>query len=287
MSRSSRRGLLALVVALALGATGCRDTAKVDVDRATSSVGFLAETVDRDVAEVRTGLPAGAAVVAAIWKSQPELAADPGALRGALLDARAKVQDLRIAKATFFALSDPGFVVLRNDQEQDRMAGRPLLGAFPALTTARTSYVEALGSLPEASGVREGRPDAQWVAGSPVSVDGSVRGIYLAGWSLSAYAYRLEFALRGKLRSELLERPTDNEPLVYVLLITGSGVYGAPVSPEVSREEVARRGVLGRLTGDAVAAEHFEISGRGFGLAARRVPALGPDVAVAVLHSET
>ena len=113
---------------------------------------------------------------------------DAAAAREALLKTRDKVQDLRVAKATFFALTDPNAIVLRNDQEQDLMATKPLLPFYPELRRALTGkYVEGRGSMPEAAGVR-GRADGQWVAAQPVMVEGRVRALYVAGWSWSAYA---------------------------------------------------------------------------------------------------
>src|SRR5207342_3512514 len=97
--------------------------------------------------------PAGAEILGKEWKSNPTLASDLKAVRDALESTRRKVQDLRVAKCTFFALTDAEGTVLRNDQEQDRMAGRPLFASFPALPGAKARYLETTGSMPEASSV--------------------------------------------------------------------------------------------------------------------------------------
>ena len=44
---------------------------------------------------------------------------------------------------------------------------------------------------------------------------------------------------------------------------------------------------MGRASGEAVVDAAQEIEGRDFGLALKRVPALGADVAIAVVRSET
>jgi hypothetical protein len=203
-------------------------------------------------------------------------------VRDGLERAREKVQDLRVAKSTFFALVDPDGTVLRNDREQDLMAGKSMFAAFPELKKAAAgSYVETRGSMPEASEVK-GRPDAQWIAAQPIAVDGSVKGLYVTGWSWSAYAYRLENSVRGAARDE-----GAKEPLLYVYVVVENDVYGAPISPEINAQKIAEQKPLDKIQGDAPFTAELEITGRDFGLVVRAAPALGPKVGVAVLRSET
>lgn len=248
---------------------------------------FLAETVQKDVEEVRKGLPSGADVLGAALKGDATILTDPKSASHALEEARRKVQDLRIAKSTFFALADTNGVVIRNDQEQDRMVGRSLFASFPALGESKTRYVETSGSMPEASGVRAPRLDGQWVAAAPVRVDGEAKGVYATGWSWSAYAYRLEFALRGRIRSELMGKTGEKEPLVYVYVVVGKAAYGAPVSPEVNMKAIADLDPLAHAKGDEVFSTTVDVTGRAFGLAVKRAGDAGQDVGVAVLRSET
>ncbi len=265
----------------------CKDTTKISKEKATEHVGFLAETVKKDIEEVRKGLPSGADVLASMLKSDATVLSDPKAASHALEEARRKVQDLRIAKSTFFALLDANGLVIRNDQEQDRMAGHSLFASFPALAESKARYLETSGSMPEASGVRAPRPDGQWVAAAPVRIDGETKAVYATGWSWSAYAYRLEFALRGRIRSELMGKTGEKEPLVYVYIVVDKAAYGAPVSPEVNMKTVADLDPLSHAKADEVFSQTVEVTGRGFGLAVKRVSDAGPDVAVAVLRSET
>lgn len=281
-----RARLLPLALALAC-AIACKDTTKISLEKASSHVGFLVETIKKDVEEVRSGLPAGAAALGAAWKADAAIGSDAKATQRALENARRTVQDLRVAKSTFFALADVNGVVIRNDQEQDRMAGHGLFESFPALAGAKSGYLETAGSMPEAAGVRAPRPDGQWVAGAPVSVDGAPKGLYVTGWSWSSYAYHLEFALRSRIKSELMGNAGAKEPLLYVYMVVGKSVYGAPVSPEVNMKAIADVDPLSHTTGDAVFSRALDVTGRSFGLAVRRAPALGPDVGVAVLRSET
>lgn len=270
-----------------LFAPSCKDTTRLSKEKATAHAAFLAETVKKDVEEVRKGLPSGADVLGASLKSDAAVLTDPKAASRALEEARRKVQDLRVAKSTFFALADANGVVIRNDQEQDRMVGHSLFASFPALVEAKTRYLETSGSMPEASGVRAPRPDGQWIAAAPVKVDGDTKGVYATGWSWSAYAYRLEFALRGRIRSELMGKTGEKEPLIYVYMVVGKAAYGAPVSPEVNMKAIADLDPLSKTKGDEVFSTTVDVTGRTFGLAVKRASDAGQDVAVAVLRSET
>ena len=165
------------------------------------------------------------------------------------------------------------------------MAGKGLFEPFPELRQVLSGkVVETRGAMPEARGV-EGKPDGQWVIGCPVKVGDEVKGLYVAGWSWSKYAYRLEFKLRNDLKASLGEY--GKMPLVYVFMVDKKGVYGAPVSPVVTEQELARRDLLSKLRADAVYSTTLDLTDRGYGLAVKATPALGPDVGVAVLRSET
>ncbi len=166
------------------------------------------------------------------------------------------------------------------------MAGKNAFKSFPELKQALSGkYVETRGSMPEAAGVNG--PDGQWVAAAPIVVEGKTRGLYISGWSWASYAYRLENAIRSKVKSEVLNNSSKKEPLIYVYVVVGDQAFGAPVSPEVNAKAILDEKPLEHAQGDAVFAKNVEITGRDFGLAVQRVPALGKDVAVAVLRSET
>jgi hypothetical protein len=280
--------LRAAIFGLALaGASACEDSGEVSRVAALGHAEALVKTATTDVNEVRQGLPEGVKKLEALWaKRRDRLEEDPTGLREALETTRDTVQDLRVAKSTFFALATPGGVILRNDQEQDLMAGKLLFEPFPALErAARGDYVETLGSMLEAFGVK-GKPDGQWVAAQGVKVDGQVRALYLTGWAWSSYAYRLEFALRGRVTSELKETRAK-VPLLYVFVIVDRAVYSAPLAPEVNAQAIAALDPMSHLRQQDGFSTVLEITGRRFGLGAKLVPALGSGVAIAVLHSET
>ncbi|MET0410893.1 MAG: hypothetical protein ABW217_06335 [Polyangiaceae bacterium] len=283
----ARCALRAVLVGFVLLAAGCQDTGEVSRVAALAHAELLVTTATRDVEEVRQGLPEGVKKLESIWiKNSKRLEDDPAELRETLETTRNAVQDLRVAKSTFFALASSGGVVLRNDQEQDLMAGKLLFEPFPALARAvQGDYVETTGVLPEAFGVK-GKPDGQWVAAQGVRVNGETRALYVTGWAWSSYSYRLEFALRGQVTSELKDK-RSKVPLLYVFVIVDEAVYSAPMAPEVNAQAIAALGPLAKLRQQDGFSAAVEITGRRFGLAAKLAPALGSNVALAVLRSET
>lgn len=281
--RAALRGLATAVILYAL--PGCERTNQETLNRTLAHAQHLVETAKQDVTEIRQGLPRGAEELAKHWADEPDPLTDPEAARRLLTRAHDKVQDLRVAKSTFFALASLDGNVVRNDREQDRMAGRPLFPAFPELAKAATGdYVEALGSMPEAHGVK-GKPDAEWVAAKGVKVGDALRALYVTGWAWSSYAYRLEFSLRSQVELEL-RGTRQNVPLLYVFVIVGTDVYGAPASPEVNAQTIAQRDPLGHLSPQGSFSTLLDITGRTFALGVQAAPDLAPRVAIAVLRSE-
>ena len=264
---------------------GCKKPSAISAEKAKANVVVLAKATHSDVSEVRSGLPQGAKFLSALFATGKPPSEDPHGARIALETARNKVQDLRVSKGTFFAVAGTDGIVVRDDQDPDMMAGRPLLPAFPELkVTALGQYVETRGSMPEAAGVR-GRADGQWVAGQPVLQGAEVKGMYVTGWSWAGYARRLEFALSASLRSQLAAG--EKMPLVYVYLVVGKDVFGAPISPEVNAQAIAKLSPLVNASDSTPTSFELEIAGREFGLAVELTPDLGKDVAIAVLRSET
>lgn len=275
-----RAGVAALVLLLA----GCDDHGKKSAELAREQVQYLADAAKEDLAQVRAGLPEGAKhLLPLVRDAHPEPPSFEKAST-ALDKARDKVPELRVAKSTFFALVGTDGVILRRDGKTDPMSGKSLFEFYPALREALTKdYVETMGSMPEAAGVR-GRSDAQWVAAVPVRDGERTLALYASGWSWSSYAYRLETALRSKLL--VAAQKGEKLPLVYVYVAVRDGVYGAPISPEVSAKRLADEKILEKSSAVDVFSTTLEIDGRWFGLASLRTSGLD-DVAIIVLRSET
>lgn len=281
-----RRATLLFLTTLALlGALGCENPAKKSASEARGHVAFLAAAAARDVDEVRKGLPEGAKHLQTLFVEAEPGVPDPQTTKKAMERARDADPNLRVAKSTFFAVTTPDGQVLRAEPPPDDLTGKNLFEKFPGLkAAANTGYAEERGSMAEVAGVR-GKEDAQWVAAAAVRRDAAAQGLYVAGWSWSAYAYRLETALRSHVLTETKEG--DKVPLLYVYVIVGDHVYGAPVAPTVNAKAIGDLSPLKAQQGTEPFTAELEIEGRAFGLAVLPIEKLGQDVGVAVLRSET
>ena len=288
------KSVMKIVMALLFSAllvmltSSCTDSGEVSRAMAVSHAEALARISAEDVAEVRRGLPLGAKLLAPIYDGGDGDDTDPQKLQIAIRGARDKVQDLRVAKGTFFALISSAGRILRTNLDQDRLAGASAFGSYPALLAVvrESKYLETVGSMPEAAGVNGG-PDGQWVAAAPIVGEGKVKAIFATGWSWTSYAYRLENAVRGEAESALKNQGRAKMPLLYVYVIAGKEVYGAPISPRVSAEAIKALNPLEKSKSAQTFSTVLEITGRRFGLGVASAPALGNGVGIAVLRSET
>src|SRR5438552_2202653 len=193
---------LALQATFALGALGCTDKAKISEKEARSEIVSLAAVADKDAGEVERGLPIGAQRLAALWAKGGDPHQDLPAVRSQLLKMRREVPDLTVAKSTFFALADDKGIAIRNDLEEDAMAGKNLLALFPDLAKAEAgSYVTTTGSFPGPP--LPSGPDKDWLAAAPIKKeDGTVGGILVTGWTYRRFAYHLQEQLRHDLQEK-------------------------------------------------------------------------------------
>ncbi|MGK3990701.1 hypothetical protein WME99_47080 [Sorangium sp. So ce136] len=277
---------LALACALAATlASGCQEDGKTSQKHAAELCAKLAPVVAEDVGQVRTGLPAGAAKLAALVDT------DPGAnllgLQRAIAGARASVKELEFAKSTFFSFTDPSGTVLRSEADPDMLANRSVLASFPELRKvleSNSGVVEAFGEMQEMRGVRNG-PDLQWVAAHPVKASGGeLKGLFVTGWSFRAYAYRLQEAAKHDITEIAKRDGLKSTPLLYVFAWKGAKAYGGPVTPDVNTEALEKLDLPAK-TASGPWSGTVEIAGRTFGAAAQRTPELAADAGVAALVS--
>jgi hypothetical protein len=285
-SLSTKTGQLLMFGALGLVFACQNSTIKVSLPSSAKHATEMAGIVRSDVSEVRAGMPVGVHVLENLYKNSNAPRDDLERVQRSLSHARDSVQDLRVAKSTFFALVDADGTILRSDRTPDALAGKNLWTAVPAASQVmQGKIVETRGVVPEAAAVKS-RPDGQWFTLVPIVVENSVRGAYATGWSWSAYAYRLETALRDELKTQAREKSTK-EPLVYVYVVLADKAFGAPISPEVNAAAIVRAVSNVHLTGEQVWSAVIDITGREFALSVHAVPELGSDAAIAVLRSET
>jgi hypothetical protein len=289
MFRPPNSTAIALVSMAALSAflgAACKDASKASEQKASEHATMLAQLVDNDVGEVERGLPLGAAQMATLFANGADPQKDLAAVRSGLRHIRAEILDLTKAKSTFFALADAQGVAIRNDLEQDVMAGQNVVTIFPGLKKALDgSFATTTGLFPTAAPISP--PDRDWMAAAPVKGAGDkVVGLLLTGWTYRRFANHLQESLRHDLQEQLLKaKDTGKLPILYVAVFDSSGVYSAPLTPAVNDKAIADLDVEGK-TAAGPAHGVVSITEREFGWAAMRAPKLGADVGIAVLRSE-
>jgi hypothetical protein len=288
--RARSRAAIRLACGAAVAATatllaGCKDAAKESAARAAEDVEALSSLVDKDIAEIERGLPEGGRRLAPLVAHGADPKQDVALVRRSLLRMRRDVMDLNMAKSTFFALADPSGLAIRNDLEEDVMAGQNLLAIFPALAKAKEGFVTTTGVFPNA-GSKNG-PDEDWVAGLPVRRDdGSAGALLVTGWTYRYFARHLQESLKDRLAEQAKAAGNEGRtPVFYVAVFDPSGVYSAPLTPPVDEKALSEQDLPGKTTGGA-AQGTLTITDRAFGFAARRTPRLAPNTGIVVLRSE-
>lgn len=278
------------VASLTLGA--CKDKGQESATAARANVQMLVELVGKDVGEIERGLPEGAKKLSVLLAKESDPRGNAPAVRSALLKMRQQVPDLGIAKSTFFALADDKGIAIRNDNEQDTMAGKDLVGAWKGLEPVLkgTPFVATTGKFPGAE--NPAGPDKEWVAAAPVKrEDGSTMGILVTGWTYRRFAYHLQESARREIQDQLMRSGDKGKmPIIYVALFDKDAVYGATAPktmpfPAVNEEALGKLDLVGK-TAAGPADGSLVITDRAFGWAAARAPKLGDGIGVVVLRSE-
>jgi hypothetical protein len=277
-----------LTRALAIGAlvlTACKDQAKESASRAALNVGELTKLVETDLGEVERGLPEGAKRLAPLVANGADPRQDAPGVRKALQRVRRDVMDLGVAKSTFFALADASGVAIRNDLEEDVMAGQNLVTVFPGLAGAKTAYTATTGAFPNASS--KNGPDEDWIAGVPVKREsGEAGAIFVTGWTYRYFARHLQESLKDRLVDEAKKNGEEGKlPVFYVAVFDKTGVFTAPLTPPVDEKALADQGLVDKTAGGP-AQGTLTITDRAFGWAAARTPRLAANTGIVVLRSE-
>lgn len=277
---------LAAVVPIVLTLTACEEGKKASEQAAVDELGKLMTLVKEDVAQVKRGLPNGAEKLSKLLDA--DTLANPSAIQKAIARARADEKDLMVAKSTWFSYADATGTVVRSEADPDMLAGKSVVAAFPALKKALEptgGMAEAFGEMKELKMAKTG-PDMAWLAAIPVKDDkGGAKGMFVTGWSFRAFVYHLEQAAKMKVAEDAQKQGKKNPPLVYIYLVKGKTAYGAPGTPDVNAKTIEDLDVVGKTAGGNYRG-YVEITKRGFGVAAARVPEMGDDAALAVLASE-
>jgi hypothetical protein len=277
--------LLAAAVACLAPAPCCKDQAKESAGHARVDAAYMAALVDKDIAEIERGLPAGAKELAPLVAKDADPRQDVREVRRSLQRIRRDVADLNIAKSTFFALADASGVAIRNDLEEDVMAGQNLFAIFPGLTKAMTGFATATGVFPNTP--TKNGVDEDWIAGAPVlRENGATGALLVTGWSYRYFSRHLQEALKTHLLDVAKAAGDEGKiPVFYVAVFDRSGVFPAPLTPDINEKALAGEGLVAK-TASGPAQGTVTIADRDFGYAALRTANLAADTGVVVLRTE-
>jgi hypothetical protein len=284
--RPVNRYSFAAIAPIVLTLTACDEGKKASEQDAVDTLGTVSALVKDDVGQVRRGLPEGAAKLGKLLDA--DTLGNPAALQKAIARARADVKDLEVAKSNWFTYADEKGVAVRSEADPDMLAGKSIIGAFPALKKAldpASGLVEGFGTMKELVMAKTG-PDMAWLAAAPVKDDkGQGKGMFVSGWSFRAFVYHLEQSAKLSVADAAQKAGKKNPPLVYIYLLKGKTAYGAPGTPDVNAKAVEDMDLLGK-TASGNYRGYVEITNRGFGIAGARAPEMGDDAVLVVLASE-
>lgn len=265
--------------------TGCGDPAKASEKAASDRLPGVVALVKDDVAQVRRGLPQGAVKLAKLLGPDP--GADLAGLQRAISGTRAGVKDLELAKSTFFTFADPSGISLRSEADPDLLATKNLFATLPKLkkaSEAGSGVVEEIGELKDVY-IRAGN-DMAWAAAHPVKDDtGTVRGVFITGWSFRSLAYHLEDMAKREGVEAAKKEGKKSVPVLYVYVLHGKKAYGAATTPDVNTQAIEALDLLSKAQSGTFVT-NVNITGRVFGVAAAKTPEYAEDMGVAVIASE-
>jgi hypothetical protein len=282
----SRAALPAVAVAGLLPTlVACDDSTKRSEQAAVATLAQVSPLIDKDMAAIREGLPDGAKLLAT--ELPTDASSDLKGTQEAIKRTREHTDKLRLAKSTFFVLTSPDGVVIRSENDPDRLVDKNVFTAFPDLKKAadpKSDVVEAFGQMDEMRGVKKG-DDMEWVLSAPVvGKDGKLRGTFTSGWSFRLYAYYLEQQAKRYLDDQAKTSSDHKIPVMYVYIVKGPKAYGAPDTPDPNAEAVGKLD-LGSKVKSGSYKTHADITGRVFGVAADPAKGLGDDAAIVVVTS--
>ena len=213
-------------------------------------------------------MPEGAKRLGALLAGGANPRQDAAGVRKALQRVRRDVMDLSIAKSTFFALADANGVAIRNDLEEDVMAGQNLFAVFPGLAKAKDGYVTTDGVFPNAAS--KNGPDEDWIAGVPVKQEtGATGAVFVTGWTYRYFARHLQESLKDRLTEDARKNGTEGKiPVFYVAVFDRTGVYSAPLTPAVDEKALTEQDLVAK-TAPGSAQGTLALTDRAFGWAAR------------------
>ena len=273
--------------AAALGATlalpGCSDPAALAQKHGADACDMALEIFNRDVEQLRKGMPEGAKVLAGRMPADP--VGGRAELQTAIKAARDNVKELSYAKSTFFSYAATDGLVLRSEIDPDRLVDQNVLKVFPSLAKAlepNAALQEAYGEMDALRGVKQGSDIAWIVAHAVPGKDGKPQGLFVSGWSMRLYVGFVQDAVRTKLDEKT--KDSSDKVEAYLFVVKGKVALGHPDAPDIHAEELVKQDLVTKAAGGE-ARTKVDLEGKTWGIVAKKAPAFGDDAVVAVIST--
>lgn len=295
LARMDRRSFLFASAALTSSAiAGCKSKAQKQAEAAIVDVARIEKLVaDRHVESLARALPIAATALGA--KLDKPIGPEEAKTLGPAFDElRNKTDDLRSAKRSYFAISDPAGEIVWVDDPTWVVVGRKLAVAFPE------SAEVAAGKKPYAAGAgRYGgaSPEAlTFFEAAPIAHGDARLGLLVAAWEVHEVAEDLQRQLQTDLAMKTVKpkvraKQKDkyqlalDTPDLWVAVFGKDHLWLQEGAPQPLEDGAKAIGLYAKT---AAGPWHgtFEVMNKTWGGAAKRLPGLGPDIGVAVLRHD-
>lgn len=289
-----RRAFLLAAIPCALVLAGCKSKAQRQAEIAVGDADRLGKIVaDRHVDALSRALPKAADALAAKLGDKADVHADTAALGAAFVDARNKTDDLRSAKRSYYVITDDKGEIAWVDDDNWLVVGRKLAATFAPVKQVLEGAPYATGSGRYGGAAEDA---LSFVEAAPIKKADKTVGALVAVWEAHEAAEDLQRQLATELAMKSVQpktrvKPKDKRALqldapdVWVAVFHGKNVYFQEDAPQPLEDATKALDLAGKTSGGAWHGT-YDVMNKGWGAAAKRLPALGPDVGVAVLRLE-
>jgi hypothetical protein len=283
---------------LAVGATatvGCKSKAQKQAEAAVPDVTRLEKLLaERHVDSIARALPPAAEALGAKFGDKVISPTEGPNLFPIFEELRNKTDDLRSAKRSYYAIVDLGGEIVSVDDPNWLVIGRKASVAFDkldAILTGKEKYAAGAGRYGGAD------PEAMTLfEAAPIKRGDKIIGGLLCAWEIHEAAEDMQRQLQTELAMKTVKPKTRakakdkyqlvlDTPDLWVATFNEKYVWLQEGVPQTLEDGAKTIGLFEKTKNGAYSGT-FDVLNRGWGVAAKRIPALGNGFGVAVLRHE-
>ncbi|GAC1351365.1 MAG: hypothetical protein NVSMB1_03680 [Polyangiales bacterium] len=285
---------LSVVMALSLG--GCKSKAQKQAELALADLATLDATIaHRHIDSLARALPNAARDLGVGAKPGLDLHVSGATLGASFVTARDKTDELRSAKRSYYMITDAQAEVVFVDDDAWTVVGRKLALGFPIVKeTIDGAALFGRGSGRYGGASEDSRTFVEVAKINDAS--GKTLGALVAAWEAHDAATDLQRQLSTALamktaipqkrvkQKDRLKIALDT-PELWVAIFDGSHLFLEEDAPQALLDAINALQLVNK-TATGPWSDTFEVSNHAWGGAAKRVPALGAEVGVAVVRHD-